>query len=522
MAGRVSIIVLDNGATAVQVPTSSTQLVIGTSSTGTVGQVYASTSPQNITNTFGFGPMPEAASMVAAVGGVAVCVRATSNTAGAASTVTHTGTGTSVVTVSGTPLDTYYFLVTVVTGGTVGTAGCVITVSYDNGRSASPQIALGTANTYVIPNSGVTLNLAAGTLVAGDTFTIGTTEPLWNTAGVQAAINAFLASAYKANGIGSVHIVGGSTATNFAIGAVGSDMVAIGGFLQSLRTNQYIFTRGIMSTQDAKPPVAFGGTGESEATWEARVNSDFTGQSLNSDTTGRLSVTSAFWNMTSQLTNGLGNSPRFRRPVSYAVAQRVVQISPQQMPSRVRSGALSPIVIGVGDKADGFVYHDESISPFFDSNTGGAGHLSSTTTIQGQSGIFLLHANLMGQIGSVIGFLPQGLVLDIACSIAYQIGVLNIDDDVRTVPATGTIDPRDAVTIQNAIASAIKANMTDRNMLVGSAANPYGCTVTVDQTHIFNTLQGGDGNLPIQLQIFGKGYILTETISVGFAPAAAA
>jgi hypothetical protein len=226
--------------------------------------------------------------------------------------------------------------------------------------------------------------------------------------------------------------------------------------------------------------------------------------------------------MTSELTNGLGVSPRFRRPVSYALAQRVSNIAVQRMPSRVKDGALSPIVIGVADKADGFVYHDESLTPgAFDTNTGGAAHLSTTTTIQGKSGVFMLHANLMSQVGSVIGFLPQGNVIDQACSIAYQVGINNIDDDVRTIPATGTLDPRDAQTIGDAISMGIKTNLTDKGALIAAPANPFGCTTTVDQTHVVNTLQGGDGNVPIQVQLFGKGYVLTETISVGFAPAAA-
>lgn len=524
MANRVTIVILDNGATSIQVPTESTQLVIGCSSSGPVATAFASTSPQNIVTQFGDGPLVEAAAMIAAVGGVPICVRATSNTAGAASSVTagSGNTGTSVMTVSGVPRDTYYYKITVVTAGVPGTGPFGITVSYDNGRTTSPAIQLGTATTYLIPNSGVTLSFSALQANVGDTYTFGTTEPLWNDAGVQAAINGFLASPYKAGGVGSTHIVGGAVATNFAIGAAGSDMAAIGGYLQTLRKNNFIFGRAILSARDAKPPASFGGTGEAEATWIAAIVSDFRSQSLNSDTTGRISVAGAYWNMTSQLTNGLGLSPRFRRSVAYAYAQRVVQIPPQRMPSRVQDGALSPIVVTPADSSDGFVYHDESIAPGLDSTTGGSGgYFATTTTIQGKSGVFLLHGNLFGQAGSVIGYWPQGVVLDLACSIAYQVGINNIDNDIRTLP-TGTIDPRDAVTIQNAIASAIKTNMTDAGMLNATSANPYGCLVTVDQQHVINTLQGGDGNLPIQVQIFGKGYILTETISVGFAPAAAA
>jgi hypothetical protein len=516
MAGRVVIVLLDNGATAITVPQNSTQLVIGCSSIGTVAAPYASTSPGNIQTQFGWGPLPEAAAMIAAVGGVPVCVKATTATAGSQTAVTHTGTGTSVVTVTGNAFDTYEVLVTPVVAGTIGTSAS-ITVSLDAGRTTSPPIALGTATTYVIPNTGLTLNFAAGTLIVGtasapETYTFGTTEPLWNAAGIQAAINAFLASSYGKQGVGSVHIVGGSTLG----GATGSDMVSVGGYLQTARTNQFVPMHAYMSARDAAKPTGYG-AGETESAWMTALNADHPSQSLNPDTTGRISVCAAYWNMQSQLTNGLGLSPRFRRSVAYAVAQRDVQISPQRMPSRVKDGALLPIVVSPADKLDGFVYHDESVTPGLDSTRGGSGgNFSTTTTIAGLAGVFLQHANLFSPVGSSYGYMPQGHVIDILSSIAYQVGVQEIDNDVR-ITSIGGIDPRDAATISSAISSAVQQNMTNQGMLVASASNSTGCKVTIDTTA--SLAPGGPGILPITVLGFGKGYILAETISVGFAPA---
>jgi hypothetical protein len=80
-------------------------------------------------------------------------------------------TGSSVVTAvaggSGV-LAEHEGRVVVVTGGTIGTSQIVLDVSLDDGRSYK-RVRLGTASSYVIPFVGVTLNFAAGTLVAGDT-----------------------------------------------------------------------------------------------------------------------------------------------------------------------------------------------------------------------------------------------------------------------------------------------------------------------------------------------------------------
>ncbi len=96
-------------------------------------------------------------------------------------------TGTSVVSWSGTPVDRESLRVVVVTGGTVGTAGIVIKVSRDGGRVYGPNVRLGTATSYVIPATGVTVAFAAGTLVAGDFATAECYPPASDGAGLTAA-----------------------------------------------------------------------------------------------------------------------------------------------------------------------------------------------------------------------------------------------------------------------------------------------------------------------------------------------
>jgi hypothetical protein len=121
-------------------------------------------------------------------------------TAGAVSRSTgFTNTGSSVVTavagVNGV-LAEHEGVLKVVAGGTIGTSQIKLDLSLDGGRSFQP-LRLGTANSYVIPNVGVTLNFGAGTLVTGNTvlqwFGSG---PLVNTADF-AAVRAELAAGLR-------------------------------------------------------------------------------------------------------------------------------------------------------------------------------------------------------------------------------------------------------------------------------------------------------------------------------------
>jgi hypothetical protein len=98
-------------------------------------------------------------------------------------------TGTSAITVaagSDGVLDEVDAVLTVTTGGTVGTTGIKFTISMDGGRS-TVNVNLGTATSYTVPYLGIVISFAAGTLVAGDVFTFVTSAPMWDSAGLALA-----------------------------------------------------------------------------------------------------------------------------------------------------------------------------------------------------------------------------------------------------------------------------------------------------------------------------------------------
>jgi len=101
-------------------------------------------------------------------------------------------TGTSVVTCavgSDGSLEETDGILKVATngGGTIGTSQIVLSLSCDGGRTYKP-VKLGTASSYTIPNVGLVLSFAAGTLVAGDTvLTWHSTAPLAGSSDIAAA-----------------------------------------------------------------------------------------------------------------------------------------------------------------------------------------------------------------------------------------------------------------------------------------------------------------------------------------------
>jgi hypothetical protein len=112
------------------------------------------------------------------------------STVGAHGTIDTTGVhGTAVPTVdaSTAPVGTFDARVRVSVGGTVGTAGITYQTTLD-GLTWTSSVALGTATTITIPNSGVVFSLTATTtLLEGDVIKLATTAPAPVAADVDAA-----------------------------------------------------------------------------------------------------------------------------------------------------------------------------------------------------------------------------------------------------------------------------------------------------------------------------------------------
>src|SRR4051812_30861879 len=119
-----TLTILDGALGVVPQDSSGISALIGTSSSGTANTVTEYGDIQSVRTDFGSGPLIEAAELVFAEGGGPVMiVKATTSTPGAASAVVPTGTGTSVMTVSGGAKDAYSVVVLIKTGAAAVTSG---------------------------------------------------------------------------------------------------------------------------------------------------------------------------------------------------------------------------------------------------------------------------------------------------------------------------------------------------------------------------------------------------------------
>lgn len=484
----VEIIVADNGAnTALQLPQQVVQVVLGCSSAGASLVPYATTVASKLVDQFGYGPLVEAAGLVCSSGGVVIAQRLPINAAGTAQAVQFTGTGDSVITVTldGTigAFDDYFVRVDVVKGGTIGTAGIQLRVSLDAGRHFGPTINLGTASTYTIPNTGITLNFAAGDLDAGDKAQFQTIAPQWDTAGVQAAVNALAASVFAVQGWGSMHLVGPCAA---------ADATTIQGYIDGLR-NRYNFARILLSARDAAAPTTWGGSGESEAAWMTALETAFSATSAK-----RIVVGGGYYNTPSAFPNAAAGTPSYRRSGTWSVAARRVLLQPNNSSWRVRDGSLANIVVDPStDPGDGFIYHDEAITPGLDD-----ARLMSFRTWPKKPGIFCTRDPLMSPVGSQFTLLPYGNVIDLACTIGYETGVEIVGDDLLTND-NGTLQTDSALTLQNGILGAINANMGG---MISNAVVSVDLSANVQAT----------GNIPVAITVTQRTVIgkVTETVGL--------
>lgn len=485
----VKFTVLDNAQATPVAPPANTAVLIGCSSEGTPFQVVSTRSPSTLATTFGTGPLPEAAALVCQKGGTAICIKVPSATPGSQKAVAHSGTGSSTVTTTGNSNDDAYVVVLVTTGGTIGVSGCKFQVSYDAGRNYGPIISLGTAATYTLPGLGVTLNFGGGSLVAGDEYTFQAVAPQWAVGDIQTALAAVAASPLLAFGFGIGEIVGVCSGANAA---------TIEGYLDSLALNNFVFSRFIVAARDAVAASMWSAsTQETESAWMTSIEADF-----NANTTDRICVAGAYWNMPSAFPNAAAGTPRYRRSVAFAAAARKVAELPQRSLGRVKSGSISQIVVDpANDPIDGFVYHDESVNPGLT-----AARIMSTQTRRQLTGVFFQSDLLMSQPGSDFNILPKGTVFDIGLAIIHQVGQQEINDDIRT-NTDGTIFETDAQTFERTLLGAINDEMTAAGML-----SP-GSTVTVNRT--WDVLTNDSVQFTVRFQ--GKAYVFEVDATVGFA-----
>ena len=478
MGQGVNFTILDNGLGTSSPGSGNTLAVIGVSSAGTANQPFQSPQPQPFVTNFGYGPGPELAAKIANdTGNNTIFVKATTITAGSNGAVTATrvgGLSTSAMTLTGTPLDTYYGNVTVLAGGTIGTAGIQLAISLDAARTVYATANMLTATTFAIPNTGLTLNFAAGTLTAGDVFTWVSTEPKWSDAtavsAMQSLISAIVPSPVDV-------IVVGDTASGDA-SAFDSEMNTL--FLSKR------FCRLLTNARDA----LWGGTStETEVAWMNSIETDF---STFTSVNGRTHVGGGHYNFISPI-----SQTQFRRPLLFGAASRDSAVAIQVDLGRVLDGAI-PIVLPA--LPDGFIYHDESVNAGLDAN-----RFMSMWSLAGLPGLYIKNPNSMAAPGSDFKWLQYGHIVDASCVIAYNYFVKQLSNSVRVDSKTGYILPQDKGRMENTVNALLATGLTNAGAVSSVTATINGAT------NILSTSQ-----LPVTISIVPLAYLKTINVTITF------
>lgn len=404
-------------------PTSAGRLfaLIGTATSGPVNTPATFARVKDIVSTFGAGPLVEAAAeYIAKYSKPVLMIRSGNTTTGTVSAVTFVGTGTSVVTVSGTPTpsDDFEFYVKVIVGGTRGTTGITYQYSLDGGRTFSATQALGTATAITIPGAGgVIFALAAGTLVAGDYFTARSVAQQWNNSDLTASLAALQTSAVNWE---ILHPVGPLDATSAALVDAAMQSMFSAGKYHSWVGNTRVPTIGETEAAYLTAMTAI------SAAYTTVYGSLYAGGiKLSSSVSGR----------------------KYKRPVAFMTAAREASVSeeiniadPNQSPF---TGVAIKDVNGNPDE------HDEAINPGLD-DLGFA-----TLRTWDGTGVYVNRPRIMSPAGSDFQLQPHRRVLNLAHAALRAYFIRRLNKPIIVSKTTGFILESEALEIESGALSAL-------------------------------------------------------------------
>ncbi|KYG11412.1 hypothetical protein BE21_57520 [Sorangium cellulosum] len=365
---------------------------------------------------------------------------------------------TSVLAVTGTPIDAYELIFEVVTGGTVGTAGITYRYSLDNGNTWVGPLRLGTANTVQIndgdEDSGLDVTLAAGTLDALDRIAANTTAPGFQASDVATAIEAVDDSSHE---FGFIHAVGSAS---------GSVAGSVGGTVQNLSTldsGNATYTMVVMSARDR-------GAAETPTEWATRLISDY-----ELVTNNRLSVGAGYARITCPVTGR-----RNRRPVAWVLVPEMVRRPVAEDPGRKATGALSSD-IRIHDDDNNLVEHDARV----DSSLHGARFVTLRTYKNNKGAIYVTRGNLMNAEGDRFDRIPKRRVMNGIDDIYRQVLEEQLENDMFTNPVgatdgsvPGALREEDASRLEREVESEVRTRF-------GNSIS--GVRVTVDRNEVTAT-----------------------------------
>lgn len=438
---------------------------IGVSASGIPNTVYSFGDLAAAKATLGVGPLLEDVAFQLATAGACLAVPVAASNAGTVGSITRTGTSPSPgLATSGNPRDAYDVIAKVVAGGTVGNA--TFQISFDGGVTFSDVMATAASLTTFVAATGLTLTFAAGTYVAGDTYTFKTVAPTYSSSDLNAAIDALLADARDVSFLHVVGTVGGADDS-----AKITNFVALCTAVATKMATAEAAKRWQFAILEA-PEVAEGAWAAS-ATWAAFASARV------SPVLGRLTIQSQV------------SGRQTSRSLATAYAARLSATPVQEHPGRTARGPLPGIVA---------MSRDERATP-----NGDAARFTTARTFAGVAGFYLTAGKMAAASGSDFAEVQARRVIDKACRLVNAALFVFLNDSLRVNREDGTIFEADARNVESYVDAIVRAelvntgNASDLQIVVNRAAN------------LVSTKR-----LDVSVRVIPKGYASFIAADVGF------
>jgi hypothetical protein len=438
------------------VAVASTPLVGGTD--GLVNTLLSFTDPTTVQNTLGIGPLTDAiCHSLGVAGGTCYAMPVLASVAGTNSSVTKNGSaGGGVVSVSGTPYDSYSVIVKPVTTGALGVG--TFKYSLDGGVTFSAVYTIPSGGSFAVANTGLTLGFTAATYTIPDYWTFSTVQPGFGISDVQAAINILVGLPTSWSWL---HVVGPAAT---AAGAA-SLAAAVETLMESAASTKYRY--------------AFAMT-ECPVDTDANIISAFASFVGNRCMVGAGTVQLLTPSTPNQLV----------RNVAWTATARMAAVAPSEDLGAVADGSLPGVAA---------IFRDEFATPALDA----VGFTTARTWV-GLPGFYLTGGHTFAGVASDFNLIQNRRVMDQACRVARNSLVPVINSTIRT-NTNGTIYEKDAQRIEATVGSALGSAIVAPGWATSAS-------VVVDRTNNILATQ----TLNVTVRIGADGYAKTINLNIGF------
>lgn len=401
-------------------PSGTTALaIVGVSDSGVLDTPAAFSKKKDVIASYVAGPLVEfACTALEKFKRPVILVRTGQTTAASCDTINVTGvTGTSVVTLGAdtTPNDEYEAYIKVKTGGTIGVAGIVLSWSLNNGRE-STDVALGTATSFVFPNSGgIGVQFAAGTLIANDVIKYRTFAPKWNTTELGTAITALKNSTLAWDICAVVGTVDASAFDTLATLFANTEKMWIGNTVRQTLA-------------------------QTEVTYKSALDTAF---SAKADTYGSLNAGYA------KVTSG-NTFRRYSRPVSWALAPLIASVDESVDIAQIDVGLLTGV--DIRDDNGNADEHDELINPGLDDS-----RFCVLRSHDGIAGVYPNNPRLFSASGSDFQFVQHRRIMNLTKRTVRIYFQRRLSKPVIVDANTGYILESEALEIESGVEASLRA-----------------------------------------------------------------